>query len=262
MAFRAVAAERAELTGDRSPSELCVAGGEPGVLAFHGFGGTPFEVELALDAAADVGLSGRAPLVAGHGTQVASLAKLRFEDWVDAAERELLREPAPRVLAGLSLGTLLCLELALRQPARVRALILLANALSLAAPFPRWALQLAHYARLPDWWVPKGGPDLGDPEARKTHVSYTRNPVHAATEVWRGGAGLGARLKHVTCPTLILHGARDRVCPVANAWRLAQRLGSSDCRVVIFPNSHHILTRDREKLAVRREMRDFLGRFV
>ena len=75
-------------------------------------------------------------------------------------------------------------------------------------------------------------------------------------------ARLRERLGELRCPTLILHCARDRVCPVSNAWRVAERLGSEDCRVVILTRSRHILTRDREHAAVRREVSDFLARFA
>ena len=54
------------------------------------------------------------------------------------------------------------------------------------------------------------------------------------------------RLGQIRCPTLIIHGALDRVCPVSNAWRVAIQLGTKDVRVVILPRSQHIITRDVE----------------
>jgi esterase/lipase len=69
-------------------------------------------------------------------------------------------------------------------------------------------------------------------------------------------------LSKVHCPTLILHGARDRVCPVENAWRVANLLGTSDVRVVILPRSQHIITRDVERDQVARELRDFYTRIA
>jgi esterase/lipase len=51
------------------------------------------------------------------------------------------------------------------------------------------------------------------------------------------------------------------VTPVSNAWRVAVRLGTTQKRVVIFPRSHHILTRDVERADVRREIAHFLRDF-
>jgi carboxylesterase len=232
------------------------------VLAVHGFGGTPFEVELLLDVARERGVGAIAPLLPGHGTRAQQLALTRFGDWSGALDAALARTGEPAIVAGISLGTLLALDLALRKPEAVKALILMANAVWLRAPFPRWGLMLAERLRLPDFLAPKAGPDIGDAELRRVHVSYDADPVHAAIEVLRAGVRIRERLHEVRCPTLILHGARDRVCPVSNAARVAERLGSDDCRVVILPRSRHILTRDQEHGEVRREISDFIGRFA
>jgi esterase/lipase len=68
------------------------------------------------------------------------------------------------------------------------------------------------------------------------------------------------RLAEVKVPTLILHGARDRVCSVANAERVRALLGTRDVRVVILPRSRHIITRDLERETVARELRGFFRR--
>ncbi len=261
MAFSAVAADPSELTGSRLPVTLDRDGAEPALLALHGFTGTPFEVELLLDAATELGLRGLAPLLPGHGTGVLQLSRVSYADWLACAEAALFRLERPALVAGLSMGTLLSLELALRHPERVRGLILMANALRLTYPFPTLALKAVDRLRLPNFFARKGLADIGDVEAQRSHVSYRKNPVHSAIEVLRAGERLQQRLAAVRCPTLILHGARDRVCPVSNAWLLAERLGTSDSRVVVFPRSHHILTRDVERAAVQREVVGFLRRF-
>ncbi|MFZ5891247.1 MAG: alpha/beta hydrolase [Myxococcota bacterium] len=250
------------LRGGSDPRDLEIAGGGPRVLALHGFGGTPYEVELVLDSARDLGLGGLAPLLPGHGTHAKRLAATRFPDWADAAESALDRVGGPVILAGFSLGSLLALHLTQKRPQDIRALILLGNAAWLTAPFPRWALMLAERLRLPDFLMPKKGPRMGDDASSLAHMSYDAHPVHAAIEVRRTGERIREQLAHVRCPTLILHGARDRTCPVSNAWRVAERLGCDDCRVVIFPRSRHVLTRDIERDDVRREIATFLGRFA
>jgi len=252
--------ERGGLTGSRVPGEIARDGKSPPVLALHGFTGTPFEVELAVEAASSVGLAALAPLLPGHGTHARDLAKTRFADWTASAEAALDRVQAPAVVTGLSMGSLLALDLAIRRPESVRALALLGNAVWLSA---HWALVFAERARLPDFLAPKkGGSDIADPTSQSSHVSYDAHPVHAAIDLRRAGERIRERLGEVRCPTLILHGAKDRTCPVSNAWRVAERLGTDDQRVIVFPRSRHILTRDVEQAAVRRELAQFYARFT
>jgi carboxylesterase len=254
--------DRHGLIGTGSPEAIRVEGGAPGVLAFHGYGGTPLEVELVSDVARELGLRALAPLLPGHGTRTSELARCRFDDWAQAAEeahREIDVATMPPVVAGLSMGSLLAIHLAATRGNRVRALILIANAVRLT-PATSFGLRLMRY--LPkriDFAVPKVTSDIADPAARRRHLTYGEQPVRAALEVLDGGRRAEALLPHVTCPTLILHGVRDRVCPVGNAAIVEARLGSASKRVVLFPRSRHILTRDCERRAVRREIRDFVA---
>ncbi|HET9958802.1 MAG TPA: alpha/beta fold hydrolase [Polyangiaceae bacterium] len=263
MASNAAKVELGALTGERSPAQLTLAGASPPVLGLHGFGGTPFEVEGVIEAARRSGLAALCPLLPGHGKRSArALSVMRYSDWFSAAEQALLSLGEPAVIAGFSMGSLLAMELAIRYPERVLGLVLMGNAAWLKQPFPGLALSLAERLRLPDFMLRKRGPDIGDALARADHVSYNAHPVHAAIEVRRAGERLREELGKITCPTLVLHGAKDRVCPVENAWRVAERLGTEDCRVVVFPRSRHVLMRDFERAAVREEIARFLRRWA
>ena len=250
------------MRGSRVPSHIFAEGQTPHVLAIHGFGGSPFEMEVVADTARELGLGVRCPLLPGHGTSVFELSRMRFGDWSLAVDAALAQLTRPAIVVGLSLGSVLALDLALREPQAVRGLVLLANAVWLRAPFPRWGLELVDRLRIPDFWAPKGQPRLGDAEAQATHVSYRSDPVHSAVAVLRAGKRVRERLDEIRCPTLILHGARDALCPVSNAWRVGEAIGAEDKRVVILPRSHHIITRDVEREAVRRDLREFFTRFA
>jgi carboxylesterase len=255
---------RGTLMGEGVADPLLVAGKAPHVLALHGFSGTPQEVALVVDVARELGLGAEAPLLPGHGQRVSDLAPLRFADWLAAAEQHYakLAERGPVIVAGLSMGALLALHLAAKYPDTTTSVIALANAVWLSSPWPTLPLKLIERLRLPDFSMPKSGPDLGDREQRALHLTYNAQPLHAAISLLRACELFSQELHRVRAPTLILHGALDRVTPVSNAWRLSVRLGSVDKRTVIFPRSHHILTRDVEREAVRREIMQFLRRFV
>lgn len=245
------------------PDPICLSGRAPGVVAFHGFGGTTREVELAATVAAELGLSALARCLPGHGSHAKDLARTRFADWVNGAERayQELASQGPVIAAGISMGSLLAAELALEHPERVRGLVLMANAFWLR-PSLSFALRAGSLLHLPDFLLKKGGSNITDEAARQTQISYNADPAHAAIDLERAGRALRERLAGVRCPTLILHGALDGVCPVQNAWRVANLLGTRDVRVVILPRSQHIITRDVERGEVARELRDFYLRIA
>jgi esterase/lipase len=56
----------------------------------------------------------------------------------------------------------------------------------------------------------------------------------------------------------IAHGQHDAVCPVSNAWLVAENVATPRVELLILPNSAHIITKDNDRalLATR------LGAFV
>jgi carboxylesterase len=239
---------------------LRVSGRSPTVLALHGYGGTPREVELVVGVARELGLAASAPLLTGHGTHARDLGRTRFEDWLASARAALnaLPREEPLMLAGLSMGSLLATTLAVEEARRVRGLVLLANAFWLH-PVTSTLLDAVTAIGLTRFAFPKVGADIGDPDARRSHLGYGAHPVEAAADLLRAARRTRELLPHVRCPVLVVHGAKDRVCPVANAWRVAQRLGAPEVRVVVLPRSHHIVTRDREREQLFGVLQQFLG---
>jgi carboxylesterase len=239
-----------------------IEGEPPTVLCLHGFTGVPGEVDIGLDVAKSLGLRAHAPLLAGHGLDARALSATRYEDWLASGRDafEAARTCGRVILVGQSLGSLIATELTLGAPGAVAGLVLMANPFWLKSPHPGLSLRVASTLGVRDFFVPKKGPDLGDPEAYRTHVTYDAQPAHAAMSLEAAGRRLRQELFRLHRPTLILHGARDRVCPVKNAWKVAERVGTSDVRVVVFPRSHHILARDRDRESVKDEIRTFIQR--
>jgi esterase/lipase len=121
-------------------------------------------------------------------------------------------------------------------------------------------LKWAERAKLPDFGIPKWDTDIADPEARRTHVSYRLQPTHFAISMQNAGTRLMDELFRMHCPTLIAHGAHDHACPVANAWEVAERLGTPDSRVVILPRSRHVICRDLDRTILKNELESFFRR--
>ena len=245
--------------------ELFAEGRGPCVVALHGFGGTVAELRPLLDAVAGAGYAVDAALLAGHGSRVEELQDLGFDAWVEGARRRLsaTREKHGRVvLLGFSLGSLVAMQLASEQPEGLAALVVLGNALTLHA-LMRLPLGAWHRtgAPLPDVYLLKSvAGDLSDPAAMGSLVTYDRHPVRAALEVYLAGRRVRERVSRIECPTLVLHGRRDRVCPWKNAVWLAENIGARDVSVRLFDKSAHVLALDRERDDVASEVLTFLAR--
>jgi carboxylesterase len=234
------------------------------VLALHGFGGTPREMQLVLDAAAAAGLGAVAPLLPGHGTLASDLATSNWNDWYRAAESALLdltRDGTPAIVVGLSLGSLLASHLASFQPERVKALGLLANACWLARSTDL-VLRAVSRLRLPDVSIPKLASDIADDAARRDHLTYGTQPWHAAVHVHQAGVRTRSLLRRLRLPVFIAHGARDRVCPPANAHRVARLLPPPHPSPLILPRSRHVITRDLDRADLRAALSAFFGRLA
>jgi carboxylesterase len=244
---------------------LEASGKSPAVLALHGFGATTQEVSLVIDIARDLGLAALAPLLPGHGTSAYDLARTRFVDWRAAAQRalfELTRDHGRAIVIGSSMGSLIALDLAADFPDQVLGVGVLGSPIRLPWPYPSLALAAIARLGIPDFMMPKSGPDILDPEGRRTQVTYREQPVHAGNDVRLAGRRVEARLGTIFCPAFVAHGRADRVCPVNNARIVHARLGTRawEKELLILERSHHIITRDVERGVLRVRLHAFIER--
>ena len=65
-----------------------------------------------------------------------------------------------------------------------------------------------------------------------------------------------AGLEEIRIPTLVMHGAQDRIVPAANAQRLAD--GIAGARLVMFPDAGHVYITDVAQ-AANQEVLHFLA---
>ena len=260
---RAHTDKHGHVRGEEDGAPVRRHGAAPCVVAFHGFTGTTAEIRPMLDALSTGGFAVRAPLLTGHGTHPGKLQDVTFDELVADMEKELDAARAEHehvVIAGFSLGSLVAIELAARRPRGLLGLVLLGNALTLS-PLVSAGLGLIDRRgwELPDWYLLKlWSADVRDPVQQKRITGYDRDPLRAALEVYRGGMRARARLAEIDCPTLVLHGARDRVCPSSNVALAARSLGSRDVRTRIYAKSAHLVAADHD----RREVADAVTSFV
>lgn len=100
-------------------------------------------------------------------------------------------------------------------------------------------------AKSPPSRVPGIGSDLKDPTA--SELAYSQIPVSCIREVFILTAATAALLPKVICPVLILQSREDHVVPPQNGRWIAERVGSSDVRLIWMSNSYHVSTLDHDK---------------
>ncbi len=235
-----------------------------GAVLVHGFTGTPYELHPLTAALRGAGIQVDTPLLPGHGTSPADLARTRWTEWRDTVEHALDAMAARTgrvVVIGQSLGGLLALELATRRHDAA-----LAGVASLAAPL--WFEGITHTAvratRLggPLAWlrtVPKlGGSDVRDRGAKRGNASYRAVPVAALRELVAVQAALVPVLPRVTCPVLVMHARHDHTAPVASAAHIAAATRAERLRILL--HSFHLIAMDVEREIVATEALAFLAR--
>jgi len=237
-----------------------------GCLLVHGFTATPDEMRPLGEALAAHGFPVRAVRLAGHGTEVADLARTRWTDWfesvVEGAER-LRREVPAIAVVGMSLGALLALHLAATRLEQVSALVLCGTPLDLSDVRLRWLPLLARVPWIARRWatIPKrNGPDIADPVVRAASQSYRSMPLSAVLELLRLQALVRDEIGRVTQPVLLLHGRHDHSVPLANLQLALRGLGSHAIEAHVLERSWHVVTLDYDRDQVARLTADFLGR--
>ncbi len=157
------------------------------------------------------------------------------------------------VLAGESLGALTCLEAVLRQPDRFTGLVLL-DGLPAARPDavgPLAAGARSDYPATVRWFV-----DACIPEQDSEHLRRWGRQILLRAEPEAAARILEAYvevprppdLTRVSVPTLVLHGERDAIVPVAVAEQVARALSHGRLRVL--PGAGHVPSLTRPELVV------------
>lgn len=238
------------------PSPFLLAGGPVAALLIHGFTGSPSEMRLLGDHLNRCGLTISAPLLPGHGTQVEDLNHKRWREWLDHIVRtyaELASRCELVFVGGESLGALLTLQLASRQP-NLTGAILLSPAIKVTNP-------LRHLVPLLKYVVPKVSKSEDffiDPTAKERLWAYDYTPTSAAHEVLKLIRKTKRTLARVTCPVLVMHSTKDPEIHPTSARFVYDRISSEEKQLIHFHNSGHVLALDMEWQAVAENTCQFI----
>lgn len=237
----------------RGAEPLSAAGTPPrsriGVLLLHGFTGSPAATRPLGERLAAVGYCVEVPALPGHGTTVADLATTRYTDWYGAAERVLdyLVEHTERVVvAGLSAGGTLALDLAVRRGEDVAGVVAI-NAL-LRDPHP-W---LAGIVRAVGGLVPApprrwlGMPPDDVARTGVVETAYRRVPLAPLRSLLDELPRIRSRIEEITGPLLVVRSTHDHTVDSEDSRALVAGARRADVRELVCERSYHVVTLDHD----------------
>jgi len=262
-------------TQEITDASFTYAGGRAAVLLIHGLTGTPTEMRIVGKGLANAGFTVYGMQMAGHCGSEEDLLHTGWKDWyasVEAAYDEVAKKHDVVFVAGLSMGAVMSMHLAARHPGKLRGMGLLSTTLTYDGwSIPKFRFLLPWFLHTPLGlhyrFVENFPYGIKDDRLRQRVVSN----MQAGNSVEAGNLGMtGASLRQllslvgvvkkempsITTPAIILHAAEDDVASRWNADYCESHLGGPK-KKVLFHESYHIITVDRERTEVVRQMVDY-----
>ncbi len=229
-------------------------GGEKGILAVHGFTGSPSEMRPLAEFLHKTGYTVLAPRLCGHGTTPYEMAKTRWLHWYAAVEdgyhllSNLCREIT---VVGMSMGGLLSLKLAAEYPVH--------KVVSVASPIylQDKRLPLLPVYRLLRSYVTarRRRYDAGPAYS----VGYDETPLGSLSSLLSLIRQVKPLLPSITAPALVIQSEAEHTVRPDSADYIYQNLGSPDKEMFWLKRSGHVVILDMEREAVFQKIREFLA---
>jgi carboxylesterase len=263
---------------------ITLPGGEHAVLALHGLLGNPLEMQHLGKRLQRAGYTVVIPLIPDYGFAAGSgqsYRTARHERWYAEVERhfdELKRTHKTVSVAGLCIGAVLALRLAIARGNEIAALSLLSTTLAYdgwSLPWYRFLLPLAYYtpARYLYAYQERHPYGLKNENLQRwiaREMKVTGSSAAGASRLSAEGIFQAHRLIRevrrnigkVKTPALIIHAEEDDVASTKSADFVEKNIGSIIKRKLILYNSYHIITLDNEKETVADESIAFFDHYA
>jgi carboxylesterase len=234
--------------------------GSPGVLLLHGFGDTPQTLDILARRLRKLGYSVLAPLLPGHGRNMASFRESRAGDWIGAAKAaytDMCGHHDSVSVVGLSMGGALGALIAAERQS-LPALILIAPYLGMPKLLRVAAATHRLWGRLAGEINARSPRSIRDPIEREKNLAYgavTGRELHELSQVVRQARNA---LTEIRSPTLIIQSREDpRISPDVAEFAL-DALDSSEKELVWIEGAGHIITVDYGRERVFAEVERWL----
>ncbi|MEO7325489.1 MAG: alpha/beta fold hydrolase [Dokdonella sp.] len=249
-------------------SEFHLRGNRRGVLLIHGLTGTPTEMRFVGNGLHRAGFSVLGMQLAGHCGDETDLLATGWRDWyasVVAAADKLSEEVDHLFVAGLSMGSVLALKLAMDRPDQVdglglygttffhdgwatppigRLAFLLPAVTALGFGRQRVSAEVEPYGikdeRIRNRIV--GAMMSGDSQA----AGLAGFPWPSLAEFQRLSRHVRNRIGRVLTPCFVAHSSNDDVASLRNV-RVVERGVRAPVETLLLDNSYHMITIDQER---------------
>lgn len=240
-------------------------------LLVHGFSGSPMEMRGLGESLAAHGVRVYGMTVAGHSGKLDEMIRAGRRQWLASVEEGLAQlAPYQRVfVAGLSMGGVLALRLAIQHPTRITGVIAMSTPTRFADNWQTRAVPIARY--FIKWFYPLERLDFNDPkvqanilkEARMrdpnvvidfsdaqtvtTLKQMVRLPIPALAELFALTNQTRHKLGSVRSPLLIIHSKRDQTVNPSCADELYRLTTTASPKTLYWlQRSDHVITTDVE----------------
>lgn len=232
--------------------------GHVGVVVVHGFTGNPVSTRPLGEHLHAAGFTVEVLRLPGHGTSARDMATTRYGDWLAAVEQatdDLAGRCDRVVLAGLSMGGTLCLDVAARRDVD-GVVVINAQVLDPEGLVARLAGLLQYVVPM----VPAKAAGIAedDIKAGGTERAYDTVPAKAGYSLTSALPRVRAQLAQLQAPTLVCWSTEDHTVPSANsAWLVEQLPG--DVRTLELTDSYHVATLDNDQALLFATITDFVA---
>ena len=239
-----------------------------GCIVIHGLLGTPAVMAGVTRTLLDNNYRVIAPCLAGHGADLATLSKTKWEEWyatVHLAYRQLRRDVDKVYYVGTSLGALLGLKLAIEEGWGIKALALIGTPMKLT-----WGeTMLAGIVRnSPLKYLIKSlasdrSKSIADPDGQVEYAKFSldRLPANSVFELQDLQEAISEKIATISNPMILLHGKRDPIVPLKNIDFIKDNVSSDVVDDWVAPESKHVITMDYDKVELNRQIIGFFNRF-
>ncbi len=246
-----------------------------GVLLVHGVTGSPIEMKYIAKHLHRAGYTVYAPLLAGHGVDMATLRRSRWEDWYHSLAQNcdwFKGEVDQVVMAGVCVGGLLGLRLAHHDPA-----IKAATIYSPLLEYDGWnaprhyrygfiSVPIAVHLGFSRFIALKERPPFGIKSDRIRRLlaetpdgirgTLPAFPVDTLHQNLRLFAEMEKLLSKIITPTLLVHATEDDLGSPNNALHIQKKL-AGPCEIEWLHNSYHMVHVDQEHRIASERTRTF-----
>ncbi|MBA8881268.1 alpha/beta hydrolase [Phyllobacterium myrsinacearum] len=238
-----------------------------GVLLVHGLTGAPAEMKMLARQLNRKGYSVYAPLLAGHGVDMATLTRSRWQDWLESVH-EATEKFAPYTdktfAAGICIGGKLSMMAAHQKPDSIKAVAIYSPCFHydgwnvphyywLLSPFIELLSHIPAVARLN--FSETSALGIKDERIRRMMESMSAEgvidkfPGKGIAEMYRLGKALKKTLPQMRTPTLILHAMEDDLSSPKHARYISRHIGGPH-QLKWIEDSYHMIHVDRQRQKV------------